>query len=181
MWFTTPIGREKRDMKYLGKLERILLIGNSTILRQVHYFPTSQLTRFLLNNTVPNRLCLIRGSQWKTKILQTPEYDRAMNPFGSGKANIHDRKYCSKNVGCGESKDSAYLYRNGKPYAVVYDFQPNRDRQRHREIIKKASFPLSRFQRRNYVAQNASQPIHIIDITHKTQFRLIHINLQTGR
>jgi hypothetical protein len=127
-------------MKYLGKLERIPLIGNSTILQQVHYFPTSQLTRFLLNNTVPNRLCLIRGSQWKTKILQTPEYGRAMNPFGSGKQ--------------GQTEAS-------------------RDK-------KKSLLPFEQIPKKKLCSLEC-QPTHPhIDITHKTQFRLIHINLQTG-
>jgi hypothetical protein len=76
MWFATPAGRGKRDMKYVGKLEMVLLIrvtGNPATLRQIHSFPAKQSTLYLFNDTIPNRLGLIGSLQRKTKILKGKE------------------------------------------------------------------------------------------------------------
>jgi hypothetical protein len=47
-------------MKYVGKLEKCALDeGNPTSLRQIHHFPTSQTTLYILSNILPNMLGLI--------------------------------------------------------------------------------------------------------------------------
>jgi hypothetical protein len=70
MQIATPTEREKRHeiRKQIGKgpLDQ----GNPTTIRQEHHFPTSHPKLSLLDNIIPNRLGLIKGSQLKTKILQ---------------------------------------------------------------------------------------------------------------
>jgi hypothetical protein len=103
--------REREDGSELhmqiGKFGKCALNkGNSTTLRQIHHFPTSQSMLYLFNSIVPYRLGRIGAPQQKTKILKR--------------------------------------------------------------------------QRRNPTAKNTSQSIHIINITHRDQFRLGQINPQTG-
>jgi hypothetical protein len=51
---TTPIGWGKRDMKYVRRLVKVLLI--KVTLPPLHHLPFSQTTLYLLNDVIPNRL-----------------------------------------------------------------------------------------------------------------------------
>lgn len=58
-------------MKYVGNVRKSAALDqiDPTIFRQIHHLSTGQSTLYLLNNLIPNRLCLKSGPLWKVGTL----------------------------------------------------------------------------------------------------------------
>jgi hypothetical protein len=88
MQFATPTRRGKREegqeiCRQIGKCA--LYKGNPTTLRQVHHFPTSHLTFYLFNDSIPIDLALKEDPNGRPRYFkgkeETPQPRMLANPF----------------------------------------------------------------------------------------------------